>query len=251
MPRFGMSGLLIAALLVLPADSRGAASEATLSIEPEAAQTLKSALERIEGARSFTYRAEITNETPLPSGQKIQFAGTLEVAVRRPNGLWSSFDGDQRSTRSWYDGKTFTLLNIGKNVYARWPAPQELEALIGAMKDTIGFTPPLSPLLREGVTTNALTNVTSGFTVGRTVIDAVPCRHLAFRGERTDWQVWVSETGEPVLKRIVIAYREEPTAPQYAATFLAWDFAPRLPDSVFGFTPPPGAIQGEFETVKR
>jgi hypothetical protein len=220
------------------------------AIEPEAAQTLKGALDRIAGADSFTYRAEVTNDTALPSGQKIQFSGTLEVAVRRPDGLRVSIDGEQRTSRSWYDGKTFTLLNVGKNVYARWPAPAKLDELIGAMKDILGFTPPLTPLLRESVATTALSKVKSGFTVGRSVIAGVPCRHLAFRGERTDWQFWVAEEGEPALKRIVITYKQEPSAPQYAATFLSWDFAPRLADDIFRFAPPQGAIQCEFEQLK-
>lgn len=249
MDRACKAWLLLAAGLVLAAGVRAAAAEVKPLVEPEAAQTLKAALERIAGAASFAYRAEVTNDTPLPSGQKLQFSGTLEVAVRRPNGLRSAFDGEQRTTRSWYDGRTFTLLNVGKNVYARWPAPQKLDDLLGAMNDTIGFTPPLSPLLREGVATTVLAKVTSGFTVGRSLVGGVPCRHLAFRGERTDWQVWVSEEGEPVLKRIVITYNQEPSAPQFAATFLAWDFAPRLADDVFGFTPPPGAVQGEFEPM--
>jgi hypothetical protein len=220
-------------------------------VEPEAAQTLKAALERIARAASFTYRAEVTSDTALPSGQKLQFSGTLEVAVRRPDGLWSFFDGEQRTSRSWYDGKTFTLLNCGKNVYARWPAPDKLDELLGAMRGTLGFTPPLSPLLRENAATKALTKVKSGFTVGRSVIGGVPCRHLAFRGEKSDWQVWISEEGEPLLKRIVITYKQEAAAPQYAATFLAWDFTPRLTDETFRFTPPQGAIQCEFEQMKR
>ena len=80
-------------------------------LEAEAARVLTAALERIEKAKSFTFQAEVTNDAPLPSGQKVQFAGRLEVAVRRPNGFWNMFEGEQRTTRSWYDGKTFTLLN--------------------------------------------------------------------------------------------------------------------------------------------
>lgn len=240
------AGLALVMVTGLPAARAGSAPV----IEPEAAQTLKAVLDRIAGASSFTYRAEVTSDTALPSGQKIQFSGTLEVAVRRPDAFWSSFDGEQRTIRSWYDGKTFTLLDNGKNVYACWPSPGKLDDLLRAMKDDLGFSLPLSPLLRESVSTKALARVNSGFTVGRSLVGGVPCRHLAFRGEKTDWQVWVTEDGEPVLKRIVITYKQEDAAPQYAATFLAWDFAPRLTDDAFRFTPPQGAIQCEFEQIK-
>lgn len=253
MPRKGMTGVLLAVGLALAvaASTPSARAEEKQSIEPEAARILKAALERIGGAKSFTFRAEVTNDTPLPSGQKIQFPGTLEVGIRRPNGFWNVFEGEQRTARSWYDGKTFTLLNSGKNVYACWPAPEKLDDLFGTMKDKLGFTPPLAPLLRDNLAATVLAKVTAGFIVGRGVIGGSNCRHLAFRGEKTDWQVWVSEDGEPDIKRIIITYKLEPGAPQYAATFLSWDFAPRLSDAVFAFTPPQGAVQCEFEPVQR
>lgn len=253
MLRKGMSGaILVAALMLAVATSvRAAGAEQKPAIEPEAARILTAALERLGGAKNFTFRAEVTNDTPLPSGEKIQFTGTLEVAVRRPNGLSNTFEGEQRSSRSWYDGKTFTLLNGGKNVYACWPAPDNLDELFVAMKDKLGFTPPLAPLLRDNPAVTALVKVTSGAIVGRGVIGGTRCTHLALRGERTDWQIWVSEDGEPLIKRIVITYKLEPAAPQYAATFLAWDFAPRVSDAEFAFTPPQGAVQCEFEPLKR
>lgn len=253
MSRQGMTGALLAAGLALMAVTSVpvARAEEKPAIEPEAVRIFKVALERIGGAKSFTFRAEVMNDTPLPSGQKIQFPGTLEVAVRRPNGFWNSFEGEQRTARSWYDGKTFTLLNGVKNVYACWPAPEKLDDLFGTMKDKLGFTPPLTPLLRDNLATAALAKVTSGFIVGRGVIGETQCRHLAFRGEKTDWQVWVSEEDEPVIKRIIITYKLEPATPQYAATFFSWDFAPRLSDAVFAFTPPQGAVQCEFEPVQR
>jgi len=253
MLRKGMMGAFLAAGLSLMAVTGmpAARAEEKAAIEPEAARILKAALERIGGATSFTFRAEITKDSPLPSGQKIQFPGTLEVAVRRPNGFWNIVEGEQRTARSWYDGKTFTLLDGGKNVYACWPAPGKLDDLFGTMKDTLGFAPPLVPLLRDNLAATALAKVASGFIVGVGVIGETRCRHLAFRGEKTDWQVWVAEEGEPVIKRLVITYKLEPGSPQYAATFLSWDFAPRLSDDAFNFTPPPGAVQCEFERIRR
>jgi len=251
MIRKKMFPVLVAAGLAFALGVQLARAEGITPIDPEAARTLKTALDRIAGAKSFTFRAEISNDAPLPSGQKIEFSGTIEVAVRRPDGFWSAFDGEQRSTRSWFDGKTFTLLNNGKNVYASWPAPGKLDDLLDEMKEKLGFKPPLSPLLRETVSTTVLAKVTSGFAVGRGLIAGVPCRHLAFRGEKTDWQVWVSEDQEPVLKRLVITFKQEPGAPHYAATFIAWDFKPRLGDNVFAFTPPQGAVQCEFEKVQQ
>ena len=253
MVRKGIAGALLAAVLTHGAVTGvpAASAEEKPSIEPEAARILKGALERIGGAASFAFRAEVASDVSLPSGQKIQFPGVLEVVVRRPNGFWNAFEGEQRTSRSWYDGTTFTLLNSGKNVYARWPAPETLDELLGGMREQLGFAPPLAPLLRRNVAATALARVTSGFVVGRGVIGGTPCRHLAFRGGKTDWQLWVTEQGEPEIKRIIITYKLEPDARQYAATFLSWDFAPRTSDADFVFAPPQGAVQCEFDLVDR
>ena len=207
------SGTFLAACLVFSAvlgRLPAVHAEEKLAVEPEAARILTAALERIEKAKRFTFRAEVTNDSALPSGQKVQFPGMLEVAVRRPNGLWNMFEGEQRTTRSWYDGKTFTLLNGGKNVYACWPAPGKLDDLLGTMKQKLGFTPPLVPLLRDNLVATALGKVTSGSVVGRGVIGETSCLHLAFRGNKTDWQFWIAEHGEPLIKRVVITYKLEP-----------------------------------------
>ena len=253
MLRRAMAGVVLAAGLALAA-ATGAPpvrAEQKPQVAPEAARILKTALERIGAARSLTFRAEVMKDAVMPSGQKIQFPGTLTVAVRRPNGLWNVVEGEHRTVRSWYDGKTFTLLNDVKNVYACWAAPDKLDDLFGTMKDKLGFVPPFAPLLRDDPAALALSKVESGFVVGRGLIGGTPCHHLAFRGGKTDWQVWVSEEAEPVVKRIVITYKLEPGAPQYAVTFLSWDFAPSLSDADFAFTPPQGAIQCEFEPVRR
>ena len=221
------------------------------AVEPAAAQLLRATLERIAAAKSLSFVAEITNDVTLPSGQKVQFTGRIETAVRRPDGLRVSFDGEQRSTRSWYDGKTYTLLDAGQNVYACWPGPGRLEDLLDTMKKELGFAPPLSLLLHEDVATRAFARVTRGFTVGPAAIGGVAVQHLAFGGEKTDWQLWVTEGPEPVIRRIVVTFRREEGSPQFSASFLAWDFGPRLDDGLFAFVPPAGASQCDFRLMQR
>ena len=220
------------------------------SIEPEAAKLLQAALERIAAAKSLSFVAEVASDAALPSGQRVQYTGRIETTIRRPDGLRVSFDGEQRSTRSWYDGKTYTLLDVGQNVYACWPGPARLEDLLDTMKERLGFTPPLSLLLHEDVAARAFSKVRRGFTVGPATLGGVAVQHLAFTGEKTDWQLWVTEGPEPVIRRIVLSFKEE-GARQFTASFLAWDFGPRLGDDLFTFAPPAGATQCDFQLMKR
>jgi len=252
MRRMTPAGVAFAAFLAImgAAPPQAARAEGQASIEPAARQLLTAALERVAGAKAFTSRADIANDVTLPSKEKVQFAGTLEIAVRRPNKLFTSSDGEQHSTRIWYDGTTLTLLRVAENVYACWPAPGRLEDLFGAMKDKLGFTPPLSPLLKEGVVAHAFDRFQTGSVVGPATIGGTPCTHLVFRGRNTDWQFWVTEGSSPLIKRVVITRKTEPGAPQYAATFLEWNFEAALPDAAFTFAPPKGTARCEFQPVK-
>jgi hypothetical protein len=221
------------------------------AVEPAAERLLRAALERIAAAKTFSFIAEIASDTALPSGQRVQYTGRIETAVRRPDGLRISLDGEQRSTRSWYDGKTYTLLDVGQNVYACWPGPGRLEDLLDTMKERLGFSPPLSLLLHEDVATKAFTRIQRGFTVGPATLGGVAVQHLAFGGEKNDWQLWVTEGPEPVIRRIVITFKREEGSPQFSASFLAWDFGPRIDDGLFSFAPPAGAMQCDFRLMKQ
>ena len=215
-------------------------------LEPAAVTSLTAALARIAAAANFAFSAEITSDAPLGSGEKIQFTGKLDVAVRRPDGLRVVFDGEPRTTRSWYDGRRFTHFDPGGNAYATCEAPPNLEGLFPLMREQLGFTPPLSMLLHENVVQEALAGVASGYTVGTALVGGVPTSHLAFRGETTDLQVWIAEEGAPVIKRMVVTLRDAPAAPQFSVTFTSWDFDASFSAADFAFSAPPGAVECDF-----
>jgi hypothetical protein len=218
--------------------------------DPAAAQLLRSALDRLAAAQAFSFVAEVTSDTALPSGERVQFVGRIETALRRPDRLLVKYDGEERSVRSWYDGKTFTLLDAGKNVYACSPSEARLEDLLSGMRDRLGFTPPLALLLREDPAKRAFARIRRGIAVGPATIGGTAVQHLAFSGDKSDWQFWIEGGQQPAIKRVVVSFRQQPGTPQFTATFLSWDFSPRLGDDLFTFAAPAGAAQCDFRTMK-
>ena len=71
----------------------------------------------------------------------------------------------------------------------------------------------------------------------------VPCHHLAFSQEDIDWQIWIDAGPQPLPRKIVITYAEEPGAPQYTATIKRWSLDPKFTDELFHFVPPEGATK--------
>jgi len=241
----------VAGLALLLLGPPGAAAADALSIEPRAAELLKSALAHLAGAASLSVRAEVVDETTLATGEKIQYPGMLELSLRRPDRLRYALDGEQRRIAAWYDGAGFSLLDSEKNICASTPAPKDLSALFDQMEKTLGFRPPLSVLIREDNVDVVMKRITSGFYVGRGEIGGVPCHHLSFRQETIDWQVWIAAEGAPVIRRIVVTRKKAPAAPQLSFSSFIWDFNPTLSDALFQFEPPPGAVRCEFQVLTK
>lgn len=58
---------------------------------------------------SFTVEVDVTYDNVLESGEKVQYSGYQKLWVRKPDRMRSDYTGDERQTRFYYDGKSFSL----------------------------------------------------------------------------------------------------------------------------------------------
>ncbi len=138
-----------AACISLTAVGSAARAAERSSIEPRAVRILKAAMGTISAAKSYMFRGEMTTEGALPGGQRLEYAGTVQGAVRRPDHAWIKVETEDGRRSDWYDGKTFTHLDLAANAYASWPAPPTINELFDKMKEKLGFLPPMAPLMRQ------------------------------------------------------------------------------------------------------
>jgi hypothetical protein len=238
-----------AVCISLLAAGSAARAEEKSPIEPRAERILLAAITNLAEAKSYMFRGETTTEGQLPGGHRLEYTGTVQGAVRRPDHAWVRVESEDVRRTNWYDGKTFAYLDVGANVYATWPAPPTINEFFVKLKEKLGFVPPMAPLMRQIDLKEGLKSVTSGFYVGEAVVRGSACSHLFFTQENNDWELWVDNV-VPVIRRMVITYTKLPGTPKYSVTFTDWDFNATLPDSVFAFYPPPGATRAEFEIVQ-
>src|SRR5690242_11324554 len=62
-------------------------------VAPQAEQLLKQVSAYIGSADQFTFRADVTFDHVLPSGQKLQYGAREDVAVHRPNRVYVEWRG--------------------------------------------------------------------------------------------------------------------------------------------------------------
>lgn len=227
------------------------AAEEISHITRQADRILREMSEYLKKASEFTFDAEVTYDSVLANGQKIQFGGASQVTVRRPNRLHVEYRGDERRTRVVFDGQSFTICDLAANVYAVAEVSTEIDEAVDRMLEQYGFTVPIADFVYADPYAVLTENVYGGHLVGRHAVDGRPCHHLAFSQETIDWQIWIEDGPRPVPRKLVITYHDEDGSPQYAARFTHWDFQPRASDDFFKFRAPSGAERIDFLPVPK
>lgn len=237
---------LILAVLLLGFGAAGQAQQAavdpTAAVEPAALDALDKMGAYLRTLTSFEVRSEATTDEVLESGQKLQFAGTVHLRVRRPDRLWAEVASDRKTREFFYDGKTFTLWGPRNKLYASVPAPATLLELVVQIEDRFGIALPLADLFRWGTDATRREAIQGAIYVGPARIGGVPCDHFAFRQEGVDWQVWIQKGDSPLPLKLVVTTTGDEAQPQYVSE-LSWNLAPALNEKMFTFQPPPGSYQ--------
>lgn len=222
---------------VIAAPSENEGSDKALQeqvVAPIADQLLRMMGDFLKESEQFTFHAKITFDDLLPTGQKIQYAATNDVAVHRPDRIYAVFKGDRGNKRFWYDGKSITLLNMNENFYATKEIPaRKIDDALDYIMEKLGFSPPLSDFASQDPYKILIENVQFGFYVGLHDVEGIACHHLAFVEKYIDWQVWIEDSNQLVPRKLVITYKTLDGSPQYTAIFSDWDLTARLPDSLF------------------
>ena len=81
----------------------------------------------IGSAEAFTFHGDILFDHVLPSGQKLQFSASEQVALQRPGHLYVEWNGDLGARQLWYDGKSVTLHDPGTPLYASEATPPDID----------------------------------------------------------------------------------------------------------------------------
>lgn len=239
--------MLFAAMMIVPAlPAAGGGRQG--AVDPLVDSILRQSCRTLAEAGEFSFSAEIAYDKVLYTGQKVQYSGQLEAALKRPDRIRTSYRGDRSDSAVWYDGSSFTLMDPAMNLFASAPAPAEIDALLDLTVAKLGFNLPLSDLFYSDPYTGLLKEVTGAIYAGLDRVDGAACHHLAFSQDDIDWQVWIEEGDVPVPRKLIITYKNLPGSPQYIAVIRDWNFAPGLADGHFSFEPPAGAERIEFLT---
>jgi hypothetical protein len=230
--------------------SQGKPAAAKPAVDPEAISALHQMGEFLRNQQTFSVQARQTTDDVLASGQKVQYGGTVDLKVRRPDRLRMDIQGDRRNEHLLFDGKTFTVYPERVGFYAQFPAPPTLAELKDVLEKRYGIDLPLADLFYWGTERDGTSSITAATRIGVANVDGFICHHYAFRQKDLDWELWIEQGGRPVPRKQVITTTTDRSKPQHSMV-LNWDLSPKLEDQMFAFVPPPTAHKIEFEITGR
>lgn len=216
------------------------APAASSSVAPDALAALERMGAALRSKNLFTMKADVTKEDVLGSGEKLQFAGTLDISARRPDRFRISAVSDTRDRQIYYDGKSVTVYSPKIGVYGSFAAPATIAQTLRTARDRYDIEMPLADLFTWGTNNSAAAQLTSGFLVSPEHIDGRACNHYAFRQPDVDWQIWIAADASALPCKLVITNTDDDSRPQYTAV-LHWNFPATIADGVFAFAPPASA----------
>jgi hypothetical protein len=237
-------GLLAASLATPSAFAQtapaGSAAPAANAVDAASIQALKDMGAFLQRLKRFHVSTEATGERVLADGQKLQHVATAELDVDRPNKLRAVIRNARSQREIIYDGKTVAFYTPAQKYYSTVEFSESISGLIDTLEQKYGVQLPLQDLFLFGTPMSRVDKIESAMNAGQDFIDDDLCDHYAFRQGMIDWQIWISAGGKPLPRKIVITNRADEARPQ-SISVIDWNLKPTLKNSVFKFTPPPGA----------
>src|SRR5262245_29462318 len=144
-------------------------------LEPKAIDLLKAASQRLAGARSMTFTAVVTYESPSRLGPALAYTTRSEVTVQRPDKFKVITSADGPASEFSCDGKTMMAYAPAEKLVAVAPAPPTIDAALKAAYDMAALYFPFSDLIVADPYADIAGHIKLAFYIGqsRVVADTV------------------------------------------------------------------------------
>jgi hypothetical protein len=203
------------------------------AIETAALDMLKATSQRLATAKSLSFTAVTTYESPARNGQPLYYATLSDVAVQRPNKLRVITPGDGPASEFYYDGKIIMAYAPAADLVAVADAPPTIDAAMRLAFDKAAIYFPFAEVIVSDPYKNLSEGLTSAYVVGQShVIGGVVTDMVAIANENVQAEIWIGiDDGLP--RMICAIYPKDPTQSRYEIEFSNWHLNGKVKDADF------------------
>jgi peroxiredoxin len=213
--------------------------------DPKAVQVVEAVGKYYLGLKQFTTDASTVVE--ITAGGKSQRSEiAFAAAMERPNKFAMALQRGRGGASMFCDGSKLYTFIPDINAYNEEPAPTDVAGLV---KQPVVRQSFLAQLIDTDPAKSLMEGVTALEYRGVEQLDGRSAHHLAAKQKDIDWELWVDEGEQPLVRKMkvdisrVLAAQGAPSGAQGMDTevFSKWTVNQPVDAAQFSFTPPAGA----------
>jgi hypothetical protein len=218
------------------AAARHAAPAFKPGLEPQALEILKAASARLASARSMSFTAVVSYESPSRLGPPLVYSTRSEVVMQRPDKLRVVTSGDGPRSDFYYDGKTMTAFAPAEKLVAIADAPPTIDAALRLAFQTGAIYFPFTDVIVSDPYKDIADGLTTAFYIGQSkVVGATTTDMVAYVTGDVFVQIWIGAE-DKLPRRIYAIYLNDPERLRHVLELSDWQLDMPVPPDAF--TPP-------------
>lgn len=223
-----------------------AAQPATPVLEPKAIDILKAASSRLAAARTMSFTAVISYESPSRPGPALVYTTRSEVTLRRPVKLQVITPGDGPVSEFYYDGKVMVAFAPAANLVAVAKAPASIDEALKVAYDSAAIYFPFSDLIVADPYKDLADGLQLAFYIGQSYhVGGTTTDMVAYANDAVFVQAWIG--AEDKLPRAVRAvYRDDPSQLRHQMELSDWQLDGIVQPNAFTWAHTNNATKIEF-----
>jgi len=202
-------------------------------LEPRAIDILKAASARLAAAKSMSFTAVVSYESPSRLGPPLVYSTRSEVTVQRPDKLKVVTLGDGPRSEFYYDGKTMTAFSPAENLVAIADAPPTIDGALQAAFDSGAIYFPFTDVIVADPYKDIADGLKIAFYIGQSdVVGGTTTDMVAYVTGNVFVQAWIGAQ-DKLPRRVYAIYLNDRARLRHVLELSDWNLDPTIPADAF------------------
>jgi hypothetical protein len=209
------------------------ASSFQAGLEPRAIEILKAASARLAAAKTMTFTAVVSYESPSRLGPPLVYSTQSDVTLQRPDKLRIITLGDGPRSEFYYDGKTMTAFAPTEKLVAVADAPPTIDAALQAAFDSGAIYFPFTDVIVADPYKDIAEGLTTAFYMGQSiVVGGTTTDMVAYVTGDVFVQIWIGAQ-DKLPRRIYAIYLNDRSRLRHVLELSNWELDVAVPANAF------------------
>jgi len=203
-------------------------------LEPHAIEILKAASARLAAAKTMSFTAVVSYESPSRLGPSLIYSTKSEVTLKRPDKLRVLTLGDGPPSEFYYDGKVMMALAPKENLVAIADAPPTVDAALEAAYNTAAIYFPFSDVIVTDPYKDIAAGLKHAFYIGQSiVVEGTTTDMVAYVTGDVFIQAWIGAE-DHLPRRLYAIFLNDPLQLRHVLELTNWKLDAAVAADAFG-----------------